>query len=359
MKIGIITHIQENDNYGGTLQAFALQSLLEKWGHQPFFVNCSVRRKPILLNRLFEHPIREIQRMRRYRQFLPFWKKYIQTDPQGYRSFEELFQNPTPVDAYICGSDQIWANGWPKDSQFRRYAFADLGGDSIRRISYAPGWSTQVIESPLREEIQRLLGEFDALSVREKAGVDLMQDLGFESANVLDPTLLFDQAFWNQFVLRNKKYENILFLPKYRWKTELKWKPTVQRLVRETKYKLLVPSSETPFEFPFANQMVTPEEWLTAIAQAKFVLTNSFHATVFAILFHRPFAVMKLAQKYEGTNARFETLLGQLGLEDRLLTAQKDVLDCLHTPIDWASVDAKLSEMREFSLNWLRNALEK
>lgn len=358
MKIGIITHIHENDNYGGTLQAFALQSLLETWGHQPFFVNCSVHRRPVYWKRLLEHPIREIQRMRRYRRFIPFWKRFIRIDPQGNRSFEELFQNPTPTDIYICGSDQIWADGWPKDPQFRRFAFADFGGNSVRRISYAPGWSTREIESPLSEEMRRLLGRFDALSARERAGVDLMRDLGFESTNVLDPTLLFDQDFWSQFVSPSKKYENILFLPKYRWKTEVKGKPTVRTLVRAKRLKLIVPSSEAPFEFPFSNQMVTPEEWLTAIAQSKFVLTNSFHATVFAILFHRPFAVMKLAQRHEGANARFETLLGQLGLENRLLTVQNDILNIVSAPIDWADVDARLSEMRAFSLNWLRNALE-
>ncbi len=358
MKIGIVTLIYSNDNYGGTLQAYALQSVLRELGHSTFFVNCDLAQRDSRFSRLLEHPVREIQRKRRYAKFVDFWRKNIAMDPNGHRTKPKLFEHPTPVDAYVCGSDQIWADGYPNDEAMRRFAFADFGPRDALRVAYAPGWSRADIAPELKPILGEYLRRFSSLSAREQAGGRILRELGFEAENVLDPTLLPDVAFWHRMCKGATCVSDALFVPKYRWKTLVPMKHEVRELERAYGMKVLVPSSETPFEFPFANRMMSPEEWIATLSQARFVLTNSFHAAAFSIVFHRPFGVMRLSGRYDGMNMRFTSLLSQLGLSDRIISERGSAKELFAKPIDWASVDDRLSALRVRSMNYLKSALQ-
>lgn len=357
MKVGIITHIYGNDNYGGTLQAYAMQSILEQLGHNAFFCNCAVTRRKNRFSRFLEHPLREILRARRYRRFVPFWHQYIHHDPNGHRDLLTMLNKPTKADVYLCGSDQIWGAGHLENKIFRRFAFADFGSIHTRRIAYAPSFSSATIMRQKGKVLCNLLSRFSALSAREQTGVDIIRQLGFKAELVLDPTLLHKVSFWERLLCDTQVPENLLFFPKYRWKTICPTKQAVNAIKNEGDYCLRVPSNETVFEFPKANVILSPEEWLTYIAYSKFVLTNSFHGMVFAIIFHKPFAVLKLDTKYDGMNTRFYSLLEKLNLLYRIAESPEDVTAISRSIIDWEAVELKLSELRQHSLSYLTNAL--
>lgn len=117
-------------------------------------------------------------------------------------------------------------------------------------------------------------------------------------------------------------------------------------------------SSERPLEFPFSNKMVNPREWLARIRDAEFVLTNSFHCAVFSIIFHKPFAVLALDGRYDAQNERFYSLLSRIGLSDRLVRTEDDLMRVARIcDIDWSSVDAALVTLREHSWSYLHKAL--
>lgn len=357
MTVGIITLSHHNDNYGGCLQAYAMQSAVEKLGHKAFMVNTAREKRHNSSAKLVEHPIREIQHFRRFRKFVDFWDNYFHYDPSGHSDCGAYMQNPSPVDAYVCGSDQIWNNGWIKDGDKRKFFFAGFGSANIRRIAYAPGWSVRELAEGLVGEIKGYLSKFSFLSAREDNGVKLMSELGYESECVLDPTLLFDKSFWASRA-DEKTYASDIVLMTYRWKTVLKVRKAAKTIADIIRTKLSVLSSERPLEFPFSNKMVNPREWLARIRDAEFVLTNSFHCAVFSIIFHKPFAVLALDGRYDAQNERFYSLLSRIGLSDRLVRTEDDLMRVARIcDIDWSSVDAALVTLREHSWSYLHKAL--
>ena len=357
MRIGIITLSQGNDNYGGCLQAFALQTALERLGHNPFFVNTSLRPKEHIISRYLEHPIREIQRFRRYLRFVDFWRKNFNMDPAGHFADAVYPGCATPTDAYVCGSDQIWRNGFPDAAAFRRIAFADFGSPTAKRIAYAPGWSCKSIPSDVKDDVRRCLSRFSSLSAREDDGVRILADLGFASVKcVVDPTLLFDAAFWSTRAIPSRTPGSLLLMT-YRWSTSLRARAAVRLLKQTFSCNLVVPSPERPFEFPLANVMMTPGEWLGNIRDSRFVLTNSFHCLVFSLIFHKPFAVLALNGRYEPQNARFESLLNRVALGSRLVRSVDELKRVIDEPIDWNEVDNRLMPWQKESWDYLCSAL--
>lgn len=357
MTVGIITLAHQNDNYGGSLQAYAMQCAVEKLGHKAFLVNTAEEKRHNTITKILEHPLREVQHFRRFRKFIDFWREYFHPDPGGHREYGEYMLTPTPVDAYVCGSDQIWSNGWTKNGDRRRFSFAGFGSEKIKRIAYAPGWSCRSLSDDLTAEIKGYLSRFSSLSAREDNGVKLMSTLGYEAECVLDPTLLFDKDFWSPCASR-ETFAKDLVLMTYRWKTVLKARKAVSSIAKIIKAKLSVLSSERPLEFPLSNKMVTPRDWLARIRDAEFVLTNSFHCAVFSIIFHRPFAVLALDGHYDAQNERFYSLLSRIGLADRMVRTEDDLMRVARIcDIDWSSVDAALVTLREHSWSYLHKAL--
>lgn len=358
MKIGIITSSYGNDNYGGTLQAYAMQTALEQLGHQPFFVNTALCRRESTFAKWLEHPVRELQRKRRFGRFTGFWRDRFNMDPQGHLPYADYLAHPTPADAYVCGSDQIWSLGFPHDELRRKLSFADFGDPAARRIAYAPGWSGYELEPAVAADVTRMLGRFAALSAREEKGVELLRKLGFTARCVVDPTLLFDGSFWSSLASEMEVDARTTVLMTYRWKTAVNLKKEVLNFIKGSNgSKLQVLASERPFEFPGSNRMVSPAEWLGVLRRSEFVLTNSFHCLVFSIVFRRPFAVFALGGRYGQTNNRFETLLKQTGLEDRIIRQSGDSDRIRRQPVDWDKVDAALATLRRDSWEYLKAAV--
>ena len=368
MRIGIIT-LPLHTNYGGILQAYALQTVLERMGHEvclieekrllrlPLWKAPLSYGKRILMN-LTGHPfpIFYEQKVNRERPIIQqytdyFIHKYIKR--RIVNSFSEIIE--TDFYAIVVGSDQIWR---PKYFPQIEHAYLDFTeGWNIRRIAYAASFGTDEWEYTdcLTENCSRLIKRFDAVSVREKLGVDLCRDhLNVKAIHVLDPTMLLDaNDYIRLFKAANtpKSSGNMLCYI-------LDETPEKEVLINNIAKKTgLIPfrvnSKVENYTAKLEERIQPPvEQWLRGFHDAEFVITDSFHACVFSILFNKPFIVFGNASR---GMSRFKSLLEIFGLTDRIImgTAQCNI----QTSIDWNVIIQILNNKRKTANEFLSNSL--
>lgn len=233
-------------------------------------------------------------------------------------------------------------------------------GWNIKRIAYAASFGSDEWEYTVENTnaAKQAIHRFDAISTREESGVALCKNfLDYnEAVQVLDPTLL----------LGRKDYENIIDDSDLTQKINSDLMCYVLDYTQEKRLYIsecakvldMVPfDTNSKYEVKGASldEIVQPpvEQWLRSFRDSSFVITDSFHACVFSILFHKPFIVM--GNKSRGL-ARFDSLLSLFGLEDRMVTDNLDVSLC-DRPIDWDMVDMRLKELRADSKTFLENVL--
>lgn len=363
MKIGIVT-LPLRLNYGGILQAYALQTALERMGHEvvvtdsPYRVSLPVWKWP------YSYPKRVIRKYLLGKREWIFFEQYCNrafpvisryTQPFIDRYIHRLVVKDLSLlkeedfDAFVVGSDQVWRPMYFPYPIER--AYLDFARNwEVRRIAYAVSFGTDCWEYT-RKQTRRcgeLVKKFDAVGVREESGVRLCcEHLGVEAVHVLDPTLLLDVDDYKCLVessgVPSGKGDLLCYILD---ETEEKWN-LVSRLATD---KGLTPfrgnSRVENLTAPLEQRIQPPvEQWLRGFMDAKWVVTDSFHACVFSILFHKPFTV--LANKERGL-ARIESLLSMFGLEERL--CEGGVVVC-EGDIDWEDVDERLEEWRKRSLD--------
>lgn len=372
MKIGILTHYLHY-GYGGVLQNFALQKVLKSLNHNPITLRCAWAKKQSLLvairNRLslFLHLLLKIdsrsitKKQDDYvsKQVEPFIKRYINATPEidstkGFGT-ATIYEH---CDALIVGSDQVWRREFP----YLEECFLNFAQElKIKRIAYAVSFGKEEweYEKDLTSRCRYLAGKFDAISVREQSAIGLCEEyLGVKPEFVLDPTMLlkredyitlFEEAGESKskgeiftYILDNSAdKENII--------------NTISKRLGKKRYECM-----PKYETSYLNIIKYPEEcvyppvtkWLRSIYDADCVMTDSFHGTVFSIIFNKPFYVILNAER---GNARFHSLLKFFGLEDRIISAEDSMV--INQDIDWDRVNSSLNEMRNKSLDFLRNSL--
>ena len=368
MKIAILT-LDLQTNFGGILQAYALQTVLERMGHEVTHLQAKHSRlhNPVVM------PLVWCKRL---------YRKYFQGDRQL-----PIFENPykwagkntdrfissnlncrflapeewneglaREYDVIVVGSDQVWRPNYTSD--VTRFFTAFLGHSDICRIAYAASFGVAVNEFS-DEQIacgREYLKLFSAISVREESGIRLCKELfDVQACQVLDPTMLLRREDYQRFTLTAPQSPGSLMV------YVLDRTDEKDAFIADFAEKRgLVPfytnsKSEMPWDvdIPAAERQQPPlETWLKGFADAEFVLTDSFHACVFSILFHKPFGV--LINRYRGLS-RIESLLSPLGLMDRCISDSSQRFD---SEIDWLCVDEILSQWRKKSMNFLREALE-
>lgn len=383
MRIGILTQ-PFNWNYGGIIQCFALQTVLQRMGHEV-----------IVLNRKFNNPpLREVMLrlgsivkcvVRKYflgnesvRLSNPFLHnyyiyKYPIIDNTAIKDFIHPHFKFTPsttsshtlkkyvlnheLDCIVVGSDQVWRECYSPCITDYFLGFLP-SGCKVRKIAYAASFGVQ--DSPISarwlDECIRLAGRFDALSVREDSGVTLMQEVfGLQAKHVLDPTMLLEREDYRLLVSKEDKAAASTGVLAY----ILDKTPEKKQIMDDVAGKLqlpcrsFIPDAEKVCVLPSVGQ------WLAAFDRAGFVITDSFHGCVFSILFRKNFIV--ILNKDRGAD-RFHSLLKQFGLQNRLISGYGDLekrAGELFKPIDYAAVEEKLSRLKADSLRFLREALTK
>ncbi len=361
-KVGLLTW-HYNNNFGSTLQALAIQETIRALGFDTFFINYRKKEKifekykntiRIWRSYILEKMGRKDAERLRY-GFLRFRKKYLKEGRVIYHA-GKLENACKGCYAVVCGSDQIWA-----PNVFDSAYFLDFVPDGIKKVSYAASIGLPVIPDQYIPLYNELLSRLDYISVREKEGSTLLaRQCDIKSETVLDPTLLLSVDEWF-------RYERKVLVPKsdfifcYFLNANNSYNAIVKAYQEKIKAPVLCVSADIK-NAEIADTMlrvIGPDDFLAMIHYAKFVITDSFHGTAFAINFEVPFASLprfsdddKICQ-----NSRIYNLLSITHMNDRIIRsvdyAVKDRLE-----FDFALPKMKLNQEKKASLNYLAKALE-
>lgn len=403
MKIGILTQ-PLYCNYGGLVQCYALQETLKRMGHEAVVLQrewnrqytlkgaCTYYAKHLvkmLMGRKESWHYYVAQEKRDYiaKETNKFTETYITPRSEHCYTTEQLKQEVERLhlDAIVVGSDQVWR---PYYSPCQPNYFLDFLGSTgsptanIKRISYAASFGGDNWDwSPdLTAQCAALLQKFDAVSVREQSGIRLCQEhFNVDAIQVLDPTMLLEKedyirlfekfeslkvqkgtnpsnpsnssnpsnhkrgSLFNYVLDRSEEKQNII--------------RTIAQKTGKTSFCSMPELDDSIYNlYGDIDKAVYPpvESWLSAFDEAEMVVTDSFHGTVFSIIFNKPFWVVG----NEGRGmARFETLLSLYGLQDRMISAKTLNTIDLNAPIDWNIVNDKRAELQVVAIDFLTNAL--
>lgn len=340
MKIGILT-LPLNVNYGGILQAYALQTILEKMGHSVVVFN---KKQPESI----KSKIKRCFGINRYRKDIQdFIIKKINNC--WIEDFSNL--NNEDFDAIVVGSDQVWRREYfSVISDNFANAFLEFAQKwNIKRVSYAPSFGVEKWSESkkLTNKIKLLLKDFNAISVREQSGISICKEIfGIESLLVLDPTMLISISKYKSLIKKSAKSGILNYILD---NTEFK-EEFLNKL--QNQLDLDTFSNKPISKNTFRDYSV--ENWISGFNDASLVITDSFHACVFSILFHTPFYVF--TNDTRGIS-RINTLLSTFGLTYLLI--DETATDNISIPhIDWENVDRILIDKREQGLNFLYNGLK-
>lgn len=377
MKIAILTQ-PLHTNYGGILQAYALQTFLQNQGHEVVVVNREydfrLSPKLILLRigsvlktclRLFVLRDREYYIMNPFSPFyrtkwsgyyiLPFVKQYINhsAEIRSSKSLRKYFKK-NKFDCYIVGSDQVWRPSYSPCIADFFLKEIPINEASIK-VAYAASFGTDKWEFTEDEtkECSLLALRFDAVSVREKSGIKLCKEyLGVESSHLLDPTMLLDIDVYQRLFENAKVSKSTGDLLCYVLDKNDGIGSIVQSLVNDGYIPNYLSLSVELTDNNTRPYQKSVEEWLRGFYDAELVITDSFHACVFAIIFNKPFIAWNNVSR---GNARFDSLLSQFDLQDRLIDSYSDFEARkreLLSPLDKEKITTILEFYRDKSYNF-------
>lgn len=377
MRIGILT-LPFHTNYGGLLQAYALKNILVEWGHDVSFISISQEinlplyklfirylfrlcKKYILRRKKVEifwekHHNEYIKEQQTYAKYTnQFVKKQLPT--LFYQSFADIKE--TDFDAIIVGSDQIWRK---KYVPVIETSFLNFSKDwNIRRISYAPSFGTDQWEYSDTEtkNCRRLLSNFDFVSVREKEGINLCRKYLDRNAEwVLDPTFLLNRNIYIDKLELKKTKKSKGNLLCYIIDMDEEKQKLINIVVKEkglTPFSVNSRAEDTYNKFYSIEEKIQPpvEEWLRGFYDADYIVTDSFHACAFSIIFGKQFLVY--GNKDRGLS-RFISILHLFDLDDRIITSSNNIV--LPNDYNVTLVHEKLSQQQEKSILFLKSSLQ-
>lgn len=370
-KIAILTQ-PLGHNYGGIIQNYALQKVLLDIGYQTITINRrdenSHSKIKILASRyktlFFRHVLQlenptywDYKRVFAHNQ--KFFREHINLSPklESSSALANYFTKEN-FNAVVVGSDQVWR---PKYSPniFNFYLDFLEKNSSLKKVTYAASFGTEQWEYSEEQTRQcsRLIQQFDGVSVREDSGIKLCSKYlnRKDAVLVLDPTLLLNADDYSQLI--NKPKEEIGLFNYVLDDTEKKLL-FIKGCAKKLSLKLHQNQAKLkPYNIKIdkLNDYIIPpiEGWLQGFRDADFVITDSFHGTLFSILNQKTFLV--LVNKQRGAS-RFESILKQLGLEDRLIYDVQDFDESkLKSKIDYGLVNSKLDALKNESLNFLKS----
>lgn len=351
-KIGIIT-IYDNNNFGNRLQNYALQEVLKRFDYDVLSIKYKREyetgveynvKKVLKLLKTFVLARKRIKKIRLFKSF----NKNINITSKSYSSKKIKKTKKEYINCFIVGSDQVWNPNFGRltDIELLRFTNKD-------KIAYAASFGINSLPEEYNERTKQSLNKFKAISVREDAGKEIIEHLGVsKSVEVLvDPTMLLSAKEWDKVSnkpkqLKEKKYILNYFLGKL----PDEWRNEIDRIAKENDCEIINILDENDPIF-----VSGPSEFLYLEKNAFMVCTDSFHSSVFAIIYNTPFVVFERQDKHVSMNSRLDTLLSKFNLQNRRFNGQitEDLLMC-----DYTEVKEILEIEKEKSLNFLKDALD-
>ena len=365
MTIKIITR-HAVANYGSILQAYATEKIFESLGCECEIINYvrsdeqgkNISRTMLKRNRKWNRNfvLRFIYLMLQtpiyngsYNNFKKFRKHLLTESEREYSSEKELETLPG-ADIYCTGSDQVW--GQIGNVQFDENYFLSFVPEGRKCISFASSFGKDVVSDELKSKLPELLSKYSAITVREKCAKDLLQSIGIEAELMLDPTLLLTKEDWAKLCTVEIKKSGYVLT--YQLHEDKKLEEFAEKFAKKIGKPLIRISISWLYRFKSGNfvYMPSPEEFLSYFRNCEYVITDSFHATVFSIIFNKKF-VDVLPQN---SGNRITSLLDLLGLSDRILKQYND-FTTLQQDIDYTSVNKILNEEKIRTMESLKKII--
>lgn len=380
-KIGLCV-CYDTKNYGSQLQVLATQKAVEELGYDyeiirykkklsftfliqtlprffnPYFV--SGKKKGYMKRKaIAKYPQIKAKVDIRNKRFGDFVKKYFTKLSKPYEGYNALKEGSKNYLAVLTGSDQLWL----PNNLGSHFFTQEFVADSVGKIAYATSFGVSQIPWYQKIRTAKYLKRFDFLSSRELNGSLIIKELtGIEALTVCDPTLLFSGEKWRELIperkVVDKPYIFCYFLG-------------VNQTHREEAIKLSNEKNLPIVSVPFLDNFVESDrdfgdiqmfdmdaaDFVNLIRNAEYICTDSFHGTVFSILNHKKFVTFSRFsdENKQSRNSRIVSLFSQLGLEERHCIG--DVLSVIDNEIDYISVEEKISEIRNKSMEYLTQSL--
>lgn len=358
MKIGIVTQPLLR-NYGGILQNYALQTVLRKLGQEPvtidyiwnlhwyqYFISFL---KTIILwfipghRRKFE----KFKPIRKENKIADFVSENIATTEYVYHYRRSILKRYN-FSAVITGSDQVWRPKYNPDLKDMYLDF--VKNDKILKIAYAASFGTsskEYSEKNIRD-CAAAAKKLSSVSVRELSGVNLCKEyFGIKAVNVLDPTLLLQKEDYlkltRQIPTYRTKYIGVYILDNKALYQEIS--KNISRNINVNHIRNIIGK----------DRSLSPSEWIALFRDAEFIITDSFHGTVFSIIFQKPFITF---YNHSRGADRFKSLLAPLGLMNRLIGQEcQNMTNFSNSPINWPKAAEILEKGRKESIMFLEESL--
>lgn len=370
MKIAVIT-LHNVRNYGSVLQTYATQKILESFGFQVEFIDY-IRKGDAAQKKLGDYfsnyslkgIIKGLYQVLYYKPkqdrkakivFDDFLKENIHLSDKKYFSIEELRQDTPKADIYCTGSDQMWNSKW--NQGIEKAFFLDFV-ESVPKIAFSTSIGmTEFPEVEERETVQ-LIKQYDFLSMREESAVNLLNKYGIESTAVLDPTLMCDGAFWREFCKKeSEQYDDRRYILVYKLHTDhannVDFNCYVRQLAQKTGLPVKVLSYGVPVKKTFDEYVFMPtiREFVALFVKAEHVVTDSFHATSFAINLEKQISVIYPVN----FSTRLENILKICDMLDRVVK-DNDFAN-LPEPSNYTLITKIMDEKRQHALNVIKNGI--
>lgn len=357
MKVGIVTQ-PLYANYGGILQDYALQQVLKKMGHEPvtldYMPSLSFGRYLLYAGKTLvcafspakRHPLKPYKHFLKRPQSIDSFVSNNIVTTRIVPDYTRKLLKKHGIEALIVGSDQVWRYGYNSAHLDDMYlAFAQKY--NCIKLAYAASFGVEkwTYSEKLADEARELIKQFNAVSVREDSAMDICRDvLGVDAKTVLDPTLLLTAEVYGQFCEESVAGEKP-YLAAY----VLDINDEKNRFIEAVaEAKGLVVKKMT-----VTDSGCSIEEWLTTIKNASFVITDSYHGSLFSIIFEKQF--LTFVNKERGAD-RFSTLFRRLDILDRLIESPS-ATQSVDSMTDYSTIRPVLQSLREDSLLFLKDNL--
>lgn len=377
MRIGIIT-IQKCDNFGSDLQAFALQRKLQLLGYDAENIDYLFYKNRRHIKTRMSRPCFHVSLINRIKEFL-FPKKqlllrlfHLKEDrnrrekfdrfvadnfrlSREYRTVDDLYKDPPRYDVYIVGSDELWN---PRCNSTMLPYFLGFAPEGARRLSYAASTGGHdEYDGQTQSVFKQNLNSFYRISMREKSSCEYFSKIiGSTVEHVVDPTLLLTASEWNSVAVPVPVEQPCIVV------YDLIPSPAIwtiaRRIAAKTGQKIIricgeVGMRKVPDVVQYSE--IGPGEFISLISSASCVITNSFHGTVFAILYQRPFYF--IVPNHMTDSGRVGSLLQSLGLDERMLWEKESGRIQDLTAINYDEPFRTLDGLRRTSIEFLTQAL--
>lgn len=360
MKTVSFITIHRGPNFGTNLQAIATSEVIKRLGFDPTLVNYIPNHRTLsnYWKTAFKTPWRLLRRIiygynyrRNIKIYNGYLEKYCKMSLPIYDK-DDFAKKCPKSDFFLTGSDQVW-NSEHNLYLNKRYYFEGIEG---KKIAYASSFGVETLPLDEFKEVQCLLSTYSSIAVREDSAKKLVESMGYDAIQVLDPTFMLDKDEWKTYMSMRKVNEPylLLYVP-----YNIIDKKTLYQTAREIASKRGLKVVTFSWDFhrePQADitiKYANPGDFLSLMHYAEFVITNSFHGTAFSINLNKQFLVYMPS----GFGTRIESVLSLAKLEHRLMTGREDEIP-YNEFIDYTETNEILDTERKKSMNYLRMALQ-